>query len=41
MVYGSVLASFCVEGISTQRLASATPAEVKARFERFQRLTSF
>jgi sugar/nucleoside kinase (ribokinase family) len=41
MVYGSVLASFCVEGVSTDRLTSATPADVKQRFERFQRLTSF
>ena len=41
MVYGSVLASYCVEGVSTERLTSATPADVKARFERFQRLTSF
>jgi sugar/nucleoside kinase (ribokinase family) len=41
LVYGSVLASFCVEGISVERLAAATPADVHARFEHFRRLTSF
>ncbi len=41
VVYGSVLASFCVEGISTQRLSTATSAEVHARFERFRQLTAF
>ncbi|HEX7481402.1 MAG TPA: PfkB family carbohydrate kinase [Polyangiales bacterium] len=41
VVYGSVLASFCVEGISTERLSTATPAEVNARFERFRQLTAF
>jgi sugar/nucleoside kinase (ribokinase family) len=41
VVYGSVLASFCVEGVSTSRIASVTPSEVHARFEHFKRLTSF
>jgi sugar/nucleoside kinase (ribokinase family) len=41
LVYGSVLASFCVEGISTERLSSATAEEVHARFEQFRTLTSF
>jgi sugar/nucleoside kinase (ribokinase family) len=41
VVYGSVLASFCVEGVSTSRIASVTPTEVHARFEHFKRLTSF
>jgi sugar/nucleoside kinase (ribokinase family) len=41
LVYGSVLASFCVEGISLQRLHEASPADVNARFEQFRKLTSF
>jgi sugar/nucleoside kinase (ribokinase family) len=41
LVYGSVLASFCVEGIGVERLAAATPADVHARFDQFRRLTSF
>jgi sugar/nucleoside kinase (ribokinase family) len=41
VVYGSVLASFCVQGVSTSRIGSATPAEVSSRFEEFRRLTTF
>ncbi len=41
VVYGSVLASFCVQGISTSRIAAATPDDVLARYSEFQRLTSF
>ncbi|HKP63701.1 MAG TPA: PfkB family carbohydrate kinase [Polyangiales bacterium] len=41
VVYGSVLASFCVQGVSTSRISSATAAEVSARFEEFKRLTTF
>jgi sugar/nucleoside kinase (ribokinase family) len=41
VVYGSVLASFCVEGVGTARIGAVTPAEVNARFEQFKRLTSF
>jgi sugar/nucleoside kinase (ribokinase family) len=41
VVYGSVLASFCVQGVSTTRISSATPAEVTARFDEFKRLTTF
>jgi sugar/nucleoside kinase (ribokinase family) len=41
LVYGSVLASFCVEGIGIDRLSAVTPADVQTRFEHFQRLTSF
>jgi len=41
IVYGSVLASFCVEGISLQRLHEASPADVNARFEQFRKLTNF
>jgi hypothetical protein len=40
-VYGSVVASYCVEGIGTERLVAVTAAEVSSRYEQFQRLTSF
>ena len=41
MIYGSVLASFCVERFSLDRLRELTRAEVDARFEDFRRLTRF
>jgi sugar/nucleoside kinase (ribokinase family) len=41
VVYGSVLASFCVQGVSTSRIANATSEDVLARYNEFQRLTSF
>ena len=41
VVYGSVLASFCVEGVSIERVVGVTAADVSARYEHFQRLTSF
>jgi sugar/nucleoside kinase (ribokinase family) len=41
LVYGSVLASFCVEGVSVERLTSAQEADVSSRYERFRQLTSF
>jgi len=41
LVYGSVLASFCVEGVSVERLTSANTADVNHRFEQFRQLTSF
>jgi sugar/nucleoside kinase (ribokinase family) len=41
VAYGSVLASFCVEGVSVERLSTAAAAEVQARFESLKRLTSF
>jgi sugar/nucleoside kinase (ribokinase family) len=41
VVYGSVLASFCVQGVSTSKIASASPHDVLARYSEFQRLTSF
>ena len=41
VVYGSVLASFCVQGVSTSRISSATGEEVSARYSEFQRLTTF
>jgi len=41
MIYGSVLASFCVERFSLDRLRDLTRAEVDARFAEFRRLTAF
>lgn len=41
VVYGTVVASFCVEGVSTQRLEGATEAEIRSRFEWMQRLVKF
>jgi sugar/nucleoside kinase (ribokinase family) len=41
LVYGSVLASYCVEGISIDRLASVAHGDLQARFEQFRKLTSF
>jgi sugar/nucleoside kinase (ribokinase family) len=41
VVYGSVLASFCVQGVSTSRISTATANDVSARYSEFQRLTSF
>lgn len=39
--YGTVLASFSVEGFSLDRLKSVTRGEVEERFENFRRLTVF
>jgi hypothetical protein len=41
MIYGSVLASFCVEQFSLDRLRTLTRADIDARFEEFRRLTRF
>lgn len=41
VVYGSVLASFCVQGVSTSKIAKASPSDVSTRYSEFQRLTSF
>jgi sugar/nucleoside kinase (ribokinase family) len=41
MIYGSVLASFCVERFSLDRLLDLTRAEIDARFEEFRSLTRF
>jgi sugar/nucleoside kinase (ribokinase family) len=41
MIYGSVLASFCVERFSLDRLRDLTRPEVDRRFEEFRRLTAF
>lgn len=41
VIYGSTLASFCVEGISVERLASVTSADIEKRFLGFARLAHF
>jgi sugar/nucleoside kinase (ribokinase family) len=41
VVYGSVLASFCVEGISIERVVGVSAGDISARYEQFQRLTNF
>jgi len=41
MIYGSVLASFCVERFSLDRLRALTRAEIDTRFADFRRLTRF
>jgi sugar/nucleoside kinase (ribokinase family) len=39
--FGSALASFCVEGIGTKRLASVTRADLAARIEAFSKLVDY
>jgi sugar/nucleoside kinase (ribokinase family) len=41
MIYGSVLASFCVERFGLDRLRDLTRRDIDARFEEFRRLTRF
>ncbi len=41
IIYGSALASFCVEKFGTERLISLTPAEVSARIQEFVDLAQF
>jgi sugar/nucleoside kinase (ribokinase family) len=41
MVYGSVVASFNVEGFGTERLQRLTREEIEQRFDEFRRMTSF
>jgi sugar/nucleoside kinase (ribokinase family) len=41
VIYGSVLASFCVERFSLDRFRTLTRAEIDTRFEEFRALTSF
>jgi sugar/nucleoside kinase (ribokinase family) len=40
-VYGSVVASFCVEDFGTKRLEKLTKQEIQNRFAEFKRLTHF
>ncbi len=41
VIYGSVLASFCVEEFSLERLYTLKPEEVSARVEEFKSIVSF
>lgn len=41
VVYGSALASFCVEGVSVDRLRAVTKAEIEERYLAFARLAHF
>jgi sugar/nucleoside kinase (ribokinase family) len=41
MIYGSVLASYCVEGFSYDQLRALDLGQIQQRFERFNRLTDF
>ncbi|MFO0680725.1 MAG: PfkB family carbohydrate kinase [Sandaracinus sp.] len=41
VIYGSVLASFSVEGVSVKRLVSVTPADVATRYAAFAKLAHF
>ncbi|WP_375237790.1 PfkB family carbohydrate kinase [Aurantibacter sp.] len=41
VIYGSTLASFCVEKFGTERMLSLKPEEVKTRLQQFKELTQF
>ena len=41
MFYGSVMASFCVEAFSLDRLRALTQGEIEARYRAFRDLTHF
>ena len=41
MIYGSVLASFCVQGFSYDEIRGLDLAKIQARFSAFDRLTNF
>lgn len=41
MVYGSVMASFCVEQFGLERFKTLTPEEIVARFREFQKMSHF
>ena len=41
VIYGSVMASFCVEKFGTERLSELTNNEVSSRLEEFVKLSSF
>jgi sugar/nucleoside kinase (ribokinase family) len=40
-VYGSVMASFCVEKLATERLQNLTDGEIAGRYQKFKELTHF
>ncbi len=41
IIYGSALASFCVEGVSVERLTEVTAADVEGRYRAFASLARF
>lgn len=41
VIFGSVVASYCVEGISVDRVATITRADIQQRFDAFARLAHF
>jgi len=41
IIYGSAMASFCVEKFGTERLLNLSPKEVHQRLKQFQNLTQF
>ena len=41
MFYGSVMASFCVEAFSLDRLRDLTAGEIEGRYRAFRDLTHF
>src|SRR5437899_7795478 len=41
MIYGSVLASFCVEAFSLKRLRNLTMEEIAKRYETFKLMSQF
>jgi sugar/nucleoside kinase (ribokinase family) len=41
VIYGSTVASFCVEGFGPKRLLALTPDEVESRYREFRMLTHF
>lgn len=41
IIYGSAMASFCVEKFSTERLLNLSKAEIDARIEKFVKLVNF
>ncbi len=41
VIYGSIMASFCVEDFSVNRMKKVTPTQIQERFQRFRDLTRF
>jgi len=41
VIYGSVLASFCVEKFGTERMLTLTDKEIFERLQQFKNLTQF
>jgi hypothetical protein len=41
LIYGSAMASFCVERFGTERLVDLSEAELNARIAEFKKLSNF